>query len=385
MTIVYPVSEPLQLQKARDARIMRMAAGFAGRGHTVYLIVAKTGVSRDKLIRYYGVPDTPTLHIIQLPFLRRNTGLRLSWNTVFHWGALAALRRLSLEAQVDVVYLSVLKVATFLQRWRRWLRVSRWIFELHEFGIYPETTDPTPQQRRVDAMERRVLPYVDGVVVPTAALAQVLVHRFPHARVAVIPLGTSTTVSGGVRPGVAIRAAARVGYVGQLYRDQGVDLLVEACARLPGVELHVIGGQPNEIERLRGLANELGLSERVILHGFVAPGEVPARIADMDVLVLPARNTVRMNYVAHIKLYEYFASGRPVVATSLRSTREELVDGDNAVLVEPDNPDALAEGIRRVLDDPDFASRIASRALETAPRYAWETRTGHIEEFIQKL
>lgn len=384
MTIVYPVSEPLQLQKARDARIMRMAAGFAGRGHTVYLIVAKTEASRDELIRYYDVSDTPSLHIIQLPFLRRNTGLGLSWNTVFHWGALVTLRRLSLEVQVDVVYLSVLKVAAFLQGWRRWLRVSRWVFELHEFGIYPETTDPTLQQRRVDAMERRVLPDIDGVVVPTAALAQVLARRFPRTRAAVIPLGTSTPVSKCLRPEVSTRAP-RVGYVGQLYRDQGVDLLVDACARLPGVELHVIGGQPNEIEQLRALANRLGLSQRVVFHGFVAPGAVSARIADMDVLALPARNTVRMNYVAHIKLYEYFASGRPVVATSLRSTREELVDGENAVLVEPDDPEALARGIQRVLDDPIFANSIASRALAMAPRYDWETRTGRIEEFIQKL
>jgi glycosyltransferase involved in cell wall biosynthesis len=137
--------------------------------------------------------------------------------------------------------------------------------------------------------------------------------------------------------------------------------------------------------KLKELARERGVSERVIFHGFIDPGRMPELIEPMDIFVVPAKNTIRMNYVAHIKIYEYMASRRAIVATRLRSVEEELEDGRTGILVEPDNPQSLAEGIGRLIKKPELAKEIAERAYEQSARYHWENRVESIVRFINSV
>ena len=94
----------------------------------------------------------------------------------------------------------------------------------------------------------------------------------------------------------------------------------------------------------------------------------------MDIMALPARYTVKKNYKAHIKIYEYLTYGRPIIATTMESTMEVLRDGENAVLVKPDDVNSFADGIKRIINSPDLAQKIAAGALESAPVYLWDNR-----------
>jgi glycosyltransferase involved in cell wall biosynthesis len=78
------------------------------------------------------------------------------------------------------------------------------------------------------------------------------------------------------------------------------------------------------------------------------------------------------------------ASRRPIVASDLPSLREVLRDGENAILVEPDNPKALAEGIKKVLDDPDLARRISKQAYDEIGKYSWNERAKRIVNFLKE-
>src|SRR5581483_4034186 len=385
MTIVYPINETLMLQKASDARIMRMSAHFAAQGHKVYLIVGRAQASRKEILEYYGLDDLPNLQILQVPILRKNNRLGVSWNGVLYLFALIELIRLSRREKIDVLYLSVFKLASFLLAWRRWFRVGRVVYELHELGIYPETAAPGRSQIRLDRIERKILPKMDGVITTTRTLQAVLKERFPGLPVSAIPLGTKASRSASPPYRFIGKSVYHVCYIGQLYPAQGVDLLLEACAGIAQARLHIIGGKEKEVSELRSLAKRWGMEERVVFHGFTPPGEVQKLISGMDIFTLPARNTVRMNYVAHIKIYEYMSYGRPIVATLLDSTREELRDGENAILVKPDDPSALADGIKRLIEDPPLAQKILERALQEAPLYHWENRIVRIQEFIARL
>ena len=79
------------------------------------------------------------------------------------------------------------------------------------------------------------------------------------------------------------------------------------------------------------------------------------------------------------------ASWRPIVATRLRSVEEELKDGDTGILVEPDDPQSLAEGIWRLINKPDLAREIAQRAYEKSAHYHWEKRAESMVRFINSL
>ena len=77
------------------------------------------------------------------------------------------------------------------------------------------------------------------------------------------------------------------------------------------------------------------------------------------------------------------ASKRPIVASDLPSIREILNEG-NAILVQPDNPQGLAEGIRKVLENKNLAEKISARAFRDVQNYTWQKRAENILEFISQ-
>ena len=124
----------------------------------------------------------------------------------------------------------------------------------------------------------------------------------------------------------------------------------------------------------------------MFFHGHVSPEAVRTQLAEAAVAVLPlTRELISSSFTSPLKLFEYMAARVPVVASDLPSTREVLSDGVNAVLVEPDNPTALAGGIQRVLNDPGLGDRLAEKAAEEVAGYTWERRAERIVRFLRSL
>ena len=93
--------------------------------------------------------------------------------------------------------------------------------------------------------------------------------------------------------------------------------------------------------------------------------EVRARVADAAVAVVPLPDNLMARYfTSPLKLFDYMAAGVPIVASDLPSIREVLTDGDNALLMPPDDPVALAATIRRLLVNPGLADRLRRTAFE---------------------
>jgi len=94
---------------------------------------------------------------------------------------------------------------------------------------------------------------------------------------------------------------------------------------------------------------------------------------------------ISASFTSPLKLFEYMAAGVPIVASDLPSTREILTPEVNAVLVPPNNPQALAAGIQRVLEDRDLANRIAQNALEDVMQFSWKKRAEKIIIFLHAI
>jgi glycosyltransferase involved in cell wall biosynthesis len=83
-------------------------------------------------------------------------------------------------------------------------------------------------------------------------------------------------------------------------------------------------------------------------------------------------------FTSPLKLFEFMASCRPIVATDLPTVSEILHDNINAVVVDPDSVDSLFEGIKRVLEDEALATKIALQSAADVGRYTWEERVKKI-------
>ena len=120
--------------------------------------------------------------------------------------------------------------------------------------------------------------------------------------------------------------------------------------------------------------------------GFVPPSDIPLYLAAADMLVMPTTpDLAYAAYTSPLKLFEYMASGRPIVASGLASVREVLDDGGNAVLYEADSADGLAEAVGRLVASPTLGRSLAERALQDVARYAWDARARRIIDRIGSL
>jgi glycosyltransferase involved in cell wall biosynthesis len=151
-------------------------------------------------------------------------------------------------------------------------------------------------------------------------------------------------------------------YVGHLYDHKGIPTLLEAAALLPAVSFVLVGGWPEDIERVRGAAAAAGLVN-VLLAGFVSQEEVATYLAAADVVLLPNSGAhEQARKTSPLKLFEYMASGRPIVASAIPALSGLLEEGRNAALFRPDDAESLARAIHGVLIDPARGAAMADRA-----------------------
>ncbi|PJE59824.1 MAG: hypothetical protein COU85_01630 [Candidatus Portnoybacteria bacterium CG10_big_fil_rev_8_21_14_0_10_44_7] len=172
-------------------------------------------------------------------------------------------------------------------------------------------------------------------------------------------------------------------YTGHLYSWKGADNLVLAAAYLSGnQQVVIIGGLPQDIRQLKKMAAGKAIKNIVFL-GHRDWAQIPyfLRAADCLVLTGTKKAVVSEKYTSPLKMFEYMAAQKPIVASDLPSFREILNEG-NAILVEPDNPRALAMGIKRALADQALAEKIARQAQKDVWPYDWRQRAKNILAFI---
>jgi glycosyltransferase involved in cell wall biosynthesis len=181
---------------------------------------------------------------------------------------------------------------------------------------------------------------------------------------------------------------ALVAYAGHLYAWKGVDVLLDAIALVPEAHALIVGGHDKEpdLGRLRASAQRLGIDDRVTFTGLVAPSAVPAQLARADILALPnPPSAISTHATSPLKLFEYMAAGRAIVASDLPSIREVLQHDVNAWLVPAGDARALANGITQLIDDPERRRRLADAAYRQVAEYSWSRRAEKIEALLTEI
>lgn len=144
---------------------------------------------------------------------------------------------------------------------------------------------------------------------------------------------------------------------------KGADVLLRAFARVvekaPNWTLILVGGGPLRAKH-EELARDLGLDGKVLFQGPKSRAEVGALLRFCDLFVLPSRSES-----FGLVIIEAMACGKPVVASAVGGIPEIIQQGENGILVEPENPAALAEAIIRVLEDEGLRTKIGSNGVET--------------------
>jgi glycosyltransferase involved in cell wall biosynthesis len=159
-----------------------------------------------------------------------------------------------------------------------------------------------------------------------------------------------------------------------------VEILVRASDRIDAT-VYIVGGYQDDVERIREVADGM---DNVVITGFVEPTAVPTYQIAADILVAPYTSQAR-DSLSPLKLFEYMAAGRPIVASDLDVLREVLTDGDNSLLMPPENPTALAARVEEIFKNNELYNSLATRTKECGLQYTWERRAEEILSFVDGL
>jgi len=173
-------------------------------------------------------------------------------------------------------------------------------------------------------------------------------------------------------------------YTGHLYKWKGVQVLADTSEFLyKDIVVVFVGGTEKDIKEFKN-RNKDKDKDNLLVLGHKPYSDIPYYLKAADVLVLPnsGKTKISKKWTSPMKMFEYMASQRSIIASDLPSLRE-ILDENNAILVKSDNPQELIQGIKRALKDLDLSVKISTQAYKDVQEYTWQKRVNNILRFIK--
>jgi glycosyltransferase involved in cell wall biosynthesis len=210
----------------------------------------------------------------------------------------------------------------------------------------------------------------------------------PSDRVSIVPCGVDTSVFTPRGPVAPRSDRKRLLVLGRLVERKGQDDAVRALAAVPDAELVVVGGPPvdavdadPEVRRLRAIAAEAGVGDRLVFAGAVARADVPSWVRSADVVL-----AVPWYEPFGITPLEAMACGKPVVATAVGGLVDTVADGVTGDLVPARDPARLGKVLAALLADDDRRAAYGAAGVRRArSRYRWSRVVADTESVYRQV
>lgn len=260
------------------------------------------------------------------------------------------------------------------------------VLEVHTMNVVEGPQDGRVLRWLLDSAGLR------GVVAISAGLADDLFERagVPRDRILVAHDGVRPAVIEGDPPRVVgpegTEDAFHVGYTGSLYGGRGVESLLRIARSSPWMVLHLVGGPPAVAAELADRLDRDADATNVVVHGMQSPARTREMQRGFDALVAPFGQRVLTDsgidssrWMSPMKIFEYMDSGRPIVTSDLPVLREVLRPDVDALMVPPDDEDALAGALARLAADAGLRARLAASARHrVSEHFTWDRRAREI-------
>jgi glycosyltransferase involved in cell wall biosynthesis len=172
-------------------------------------------------------------------------------------------------------------------------------------------------------------------------------------------------------------------YTGSLDKDRGIDNLIHLASKITSIEVIVVGGTPTQVRFYKKIANDQKLSN-IKFVGRVNHQEIPKYLYASDYLIgVWSKHIPTINYCSPLKIFEYMAAGKIIVAQGYKTIKEVLKNGYNSVIIEPDSKESLVEAFNDIINNEENYSKIGNQARKDAfEQYSWKVRVEKIFKSI---
>jgi len=366
-------------------RIPSLAHELTKTGHNVHLFITNFTVTRDKELQEGGLG----VHYIRMPFYPVQRRLKTSSNR-------SPLTR-SLMAFLHM--LTILKLTIQLLKFCK----KHEIDILISYMPYRLTLIPTAVCKLVfrkplivdvadkydcDPMEKFFLRYSDRMTYITLPLKRELetVYGIKPEQLLYLPNGTDIEFFAKPKSCVSPYPRGRkiVLFVGDIYT---IDILVKAAPLIiqknPSALFVIVGN--GKLFLWKSKLEQTELKNYFQFTGFVPHSEIPKYILYSDVCISTFTNAPYLAYALPLKLFEYMACGKPIVATNVAGTAEVVKHEYNGFLVEPNDPENFAKYINLLLAKPDMRKKMGLNGKAFVKKFTWKAIAETLGKEVSKL
>jgi glycosyltransferase involved in cell wall biosynthesis len=392
MRIAYILAEygiPLFGQKGASIHVQELVNAFAGLGHDVHVFCARLGSEENRVRASVTELQEPVPDIWMGSDARSAGGGQIA----------KELRKIEMGRLTERAVVEQHERTPFdliYERYALWSRAGVGAARQLRVPCFIEVNSPLRiEQSRYRQLilsdvaaeiEADVFTAADRVLAVSAPVRDYCLTRGAKPqRVHVCPNGVNLEA---FHPGVPPAQVDRfnddpvIGFVGSLKRWHGLEDLLRAFRLVlrehAAARLLIVGDGPMRAW-IEDQAGRLSLDDRIHVTGWVPYRDLPRLLNRMDVAVAPYPAFDDF-YFSPLKLFEYLAAGRAIVASSVGQVAEIIADGVNGLLAGPGNPQHLAHCLCRALDDRSLRKRLGRAARTTAKRYSWASNARKIVE-----
>ncbi len=272
---------------------------------------------------------------------------------------------------------------------------------MHRIPLILEVNSPLVMERKqfedgivwsklLDRVEREVFKRADRCIVVSTPLSDYLQDMgTPAENIEVMPNGADperfdpSDTGADVREKYGLGNNLVIGFSGVVRPWHGVELLINAVAKLNDAkpQVLIVGAGP-AVDSLMQLANRCGIAERIHITGRIAHADMPKYLAACDITVSP-RATF---YASPMKIPEYMAAGRCVVAPKMPNIENLIDDGRTGLLFEAESETSLREVLQRLVSDDELRASLANTARrEVETRLNWRRNASRVVEIGQEI
>ncbi|MCX6813613.1 MAG: glycosyltransferase family 4 protein [Candidatus Azambacteria bacterium] len=380
MKLIYIANSRIPTEKAHGFQIMKMCEAFSNAGIKLELWIPKRFNSiNENPFKYYDIREKfhiKKMAVFDLIPLSKFLGPIANFVESISF-SLFALAHLS-ETEADIIY-----SRDQFMLWSLSFSKRKFVYEIHSFPGRP-------------GFYRRVWRKAHRIITITQGLKDLLVKQGINPdKITVAPDGVDLATFIAVdqsKDELRVELGLPqenflIGCIGRfktLGMEKGIKTMIEALPILDkDVKMIFVGGEDSEIRDYKALANRFNVLTQCLFVDYQPYAKAVKYIKAMDALVIPFPNRPHYAfYASPLKLFEYMASGNPIIASDLPALRE-ILNEKNALFFKPEDASDLARAINMLKSSQMLGYHLSQQASADVKKYTWQERANRILKFIK--
>lgn len=373
MKLVYLTDSDIPSRSANALHVMKMCDELTNAGNEIILItlVSRGNIEKevDDIYAFYGVKNK--FQIIRIPYLTKR----------FKKAYALLIALITWFIKPDIAYGRNFHAVSFAGKLG--LKTA---YEGHHF--FAESAKPSTVLSLGEYLKDK---NAKLMVVTSQSLLDSYLEKFEvKLPTLVVHNGADEVTTIPEKLGVYKADMLNVGYMGHLYAGKGMEIISELVKQCPFAFFHIVGGTEKDINYWK---NALKAYTNLCFYGFKPHAQTEAYRQEMDVLIAPylanvtvvGGHVLNAKWMTPIKLFEYMASGKAIVSSSLPVAKEVVNNWENGVLCNPENISEWTQALEKLNNSNELREGLATKALETFQKnLSWKSRAEKITAALRE-